>query len=300
MSWTRNSTRRRWLPAYQRNALLQLVVISGVAYIAYHGIKVTLWMSTRNADSIFGDVQSQLMLPVLEQFPQRFWTLLTYGWLHHGFWELFTNMIWLYCFGSVVQTLVGFRQIIPIYFYGLILGGLFYEAIQLLPAVHHSFPIIGGQAGIMALALAALTVSPGFRFYIADRFSIPLVVVAIIFFVLMVMNTDMRPAPLALLVGGALMGHVYIRLLHKGFRPGAWIYQVVDYFDALFQPKPGSGTSTGKRRRSLASSPPTEEESFQQQVDEILDKIHLKGYQSLTKEEKQLLIRASTMEDLSK
>lgn len=290
--------RSRWLPSYQRNALLQLVIISGVTFIAYHGIRVTLWMSTRQADSLFAEIQSHLLLPPVAQFPERFWTLFTYGWLHTGFWELFTNMIWLYCFGSVVQTLVGFRQIIPLYLYALTLGGLFFEAIQWLPGFSPAYSMMGGQAGIMGLAVASLTVSPGFRFYIADRFSIPLVLVALIFSVLMVMNTGLQPASLALLAGGGLMGHVYIRLLHRGYRPGAWIYQVVDYLDRLFQPKPGAGPSTGKRRRNRPSPPPTEEESLQQKVDDILDKIHLKGYQSLTREEKEILLRAAA--DMSK
>src|SRR5690606_20346774 len=131
MNFTRDYTRRRWLPAYHRNALLQLIVISGIAYVCYHGIRATLWMSTRSANEIFSQIESQLLLPSLEQFPSRFWTVFTYGWLHHGFWELFTNMVWMYCFGSVLQALIGFRQIIPMYFYGLILGGLFFEGIQM-------------------------------------------------------------------------------------------------------------------------------------------------------------------------
>lgn len=294
MSTSFSSRRARFLPSYHQNAALQLVVALGAMFILYKifwifGLAANQ-MPSVDATNLF---TSYIALPPVEQFGARFWTLLTYGWFHNSFWLWLTNMVWLYCFGHIVQHLIGFRQVIPLFFYGLILGGLFCLGIQLLPypALQLYYPDASGQAGVMsaqagitALAVAALTISPKYRFYLNENLGIKLWIVVLVYFFLSM--STFRLAYVLLSGGGALAGMVYVRLLQNGFKPGAWMYRLAD--------RTRNQDQELKYRKGPRRSEVQADEQFgQNRVDAILEKIHRKGYNSLTKAEKDLLMQAS-------
>ena len=70
--------------------------------------------------------------------------------------------------------------------------------------------------------------SPSYRFYLAPTFSIPISVLAIIFYALMLVNVNLYKPSLFMLGGGALTGFVYMMLLKNGKQPGMWIYNMFD------------------------------------------------------------------------
>ncbi len=43
------------------------------------------------------------------------WTLILAMFTHVAFWDVFSNMVWLYCFGSLLQQFSGVRLVIPLY-----------------------------------------------------------------------------------------------------------------------------------------------------------------------------------------
>lgn len=284
------------IPSYNENAVLQLIIACGVGFIAYHLTRVILLIADANPNTFPTLFTQNLALPELQHFASKFWTVFTYGWVHNGFWELFSNMIWLYSFGSVVQMLVGYKQVIPLFFYSLIAGGIFFEVSQLVPleSFHIGLLMFGAQAGVIGMAVAALTIQSDYRVYLGDRFSIPLVVIAAIFFVLAVMNTNLQPAPLCLLAGGALMGFIYVKLLKAGYRPGIWIYDMFDRLNNMATPDEHIQRNKGKRRSQVLSKMYEPKQGIsQKRIDDILDKINQKGYNSLTSEEKEVLLKAS-------
>lgn len=288
------SRRANFLPSYHQNAALQLVVALGAMFILYKIVWIfglaANQMATADATNLF---TSYVALPPVQKFGARVWTLLTYGWFHNSFWLWITNMVWLYCFGHIVQHMVGYRQVIPIFFYGLILGGLFCLGIQLLPypVLQVYYPDASGQAGVMtaqagvtALAVAALTISPKYRFYLNENLGIKLWIVVLVFFFLSM--STFRVAFLFLSFGGALAGIAYIKLLKAGYQPGAWGYRIAGRMqnreDELTYRK-------GPRRGEVKA-----QDGFSQnRIDAILEKIHQKGYNSLSKAEKDLLLQAS-------
>src|SRR3954471_8359866 len=146
-SYRRSSSFR--IPGYSQNAVLQLIVASGVGFIFYHGARVTLIVFGVPANAAQSTVIPWIALPALHDFLQHAWTILTYGWVHNGFLEWLSNMVWLYTFGNVLQNLVGFRQVIPTYVYGLTLGGLTCLAVQLIPGLHIPSPfVMTASAGV--------------------------------------------------------------------------------------------------------------------------------------------------------
>lgn len=284
-----------YIPGYGQNAVLQLIGASGVTFIIYHFARVIMMVAGSDKADFYNIFTRNTAVPQLQHFTEKFWTVLTYGWIHNGFWELFSNMIWLYCFGSVVQMLVGYKQLIPLYLYALVVGGVFYELAQFIPgdlfhAVDYYF---GASAGVIAFAVAALTIAPGYRFYLTSHFSIPLSVIAIIFFGLSIMNTNLQGAPMFLLVGGAVTGFSYVKFLQSGYKPGAWFYNIFSSLGNMGEPANTARNHGKKRGEVLSMIPESKQAATQKRVDDILDKINQKGYNSLTKEEKELLLNAS-------
>lgn len=284
------------IPNYEKNAVLQLIVVSALGFISYHLARVILLIVDAQPTTFPEYFTENVALPAIHLYGGKFWTVFTYGLVHNGFWELFSNMIWLYTFGSMVQMLVGYRQVIPLYVYGLVVGGLFYELCQLFPgsAFRVGYSLLGAYAGVTALATAALTLSPDYRFYLGDRFSIPIVVIAIIFFVLMIMGSNLEVPRLLLLVGGAATGFGYVKLIRAGYKPGLWVYGIFDRLNRTFTPDENASKRHHKKRtRVLSSIKELKHESDQRKLDDLLDKINRTGYQSLTKEEKEFLMNQS-------
>ena len=283
-----------YIPGYSTNAVIQLIIFNGVGYcllsIAW-AIVMIVYGSVQNFDMFF---IPNIALSSLDHFKLHWWTILTYGLFHRSFWELLSNMLWLYSFGNIVQLLIGYKQVIPLYLYSLVCGGLFFILIQFLPAsTTTNFLFLGPKAGLVGLAIAAITLSPKYRLYLTEYFSIPLYLLTGVFIVLMVISTAYNLPSLLLLIGGAVMGFCYIKLLNAGYRPGAWMYEMIERIDNSVTPKIGSRRIklNPKRDEIFQKATYNKQNVTQKRIDEILDKINLKGYNSLSQEEKDLLIR---------
>lgn len=289
-----SSRRAGFLPSYRQNAALQLVVALGAFFILYKLFWIFgLAANQMKADEATGLFTSFIALPPVHKFASHFWTILTYGWFHHSFWLWLSNMVWLYCFGHIVQGLIGYRQVIPIFASGLLLGGLFCLGGQLLPfpAMQLYYPDASGQAGVLtaqagitALAIAALTISPKYRFYLNENLGIKLWIVVVIYFFLSM--TTFRLAYLLLSVGGAVAGMGFIYLLKAGYQPGGWAYRLAD---RMQNREEDLKYKKGPKRGEVQA----QEGASQNRIDAILEKIHQKGYHSLSKAEKDLLLQAS-------
>jgi len=295
MRSTHSRSSQSRIPGFSENAVLQLIVASGVGYVTYHLIWVIIKLAEPDSMFFFTHIRPNVVLPPVSMFLSKFWTIFTYGWTHSGFWELFSNMIWLYAFGSVLQMLVGYRQVIPLFIYAMAIGGLFYEASQLIPGpIFQGRPVMmGAQGGVLALAVAALTIAPSYRFYFTPTFSVPMVLVACIFFALMVMNANLEGPALLLLAGSALTGYGYIKLMQKGYKPAGWIYSISQTLERTATPDESARYKHNVRRNKILNNLKNNPGGVSQtRIDEILDKINQKGFDSLTKEERDILTRA--------
>jgi membrane associated rhomboid family serine protease len=279
------------IPGFSQNAVLQLIIASGIGFITYHMIRVITVLA--GADRLYFETNftPNLALPPAAFFISKLWTLVTYGWVHTGFWDMFTNMVWLYAFGSIVQVLVGYRQVIPLFVFCLLTGGVCYELAQYLPNTPGGY-ILGAQAGVAGLAVAAITLSPSYRIYFAEHMSIHISIIVIIFFALMIVNTNLQVPQLLLIGGGSLMGFIYVRLLKAGYQPGMWVYTMFDRLSTWAEPDENEIRSRKNKRRNEVMHNFEPKRNTSQRIDDILDKINQKGYESLTQEEKDILMNA--------
>ncbi len=284
-----------YIPGYKNNAVLQLIIASGVAYMML-AISWALVMIVYVGDASAFNTYfiPNIGLGQLVEFKSHWWTILTYGMFQfpNSFMELLSNMVWLYCFGSVVQMLVGHKQVIPLYLYSLFVGGIFFYLFQLLPGKMGMAPaaFLGARAGLVGMAIAAITLTPSYRFYITETFTIPLMLVVGVFVFLMIAGSGFYLPVVGLMLGGALMGFAYVKLLRAGYKPAEWAYDLGNKLEGLVTPS----EQTQKPKGRIIKMYHPQQGISQSRIDEILDKINQKGYNSLTKEEKDMLLRAGS------
>lgn len=287
-----------YIPGYDNNAVLKLIFFLAGSYIALAiswAIVMIVYIKADNFNTYF---VPNIALPRLADFPSHWYTLFIYGIFHfpNSFMEMLSNMLWLYCFGSVLQMLVGKRQIAPIFFFSMLVGGVFYLLSQLLPGGFGTCPphIMGPRAGLMGICAAAVTITPKYRFYLTETFSIPILAVAGVFLVLMLIGSGYYLPVVGMMAGGAAAGFLFIKLLQAGYRPAEWIYTIGNKLERMVTPNEQAIAKRNSVRRGavLNSKMPSDTSNSEKKVDDILDKILQKGYNSLTAAEKEILIRA--------
>lgn len=220
----------------------------------------------------------------------RPWTLVTYSFLHTGIFHLFWNMILLYYSGQLFLNLFPGRIFSNVYFIGVFLGALvFVLSYNLFPAFQNMRPyMVGASAGVMAVFIFISTYTPHqqLRFFF---FNISLRYLAIAFVVLDVIQIPNGNAGGHLAhLGGAFLGFLYARKLQQGTDIGeGW---------GQFWERIGQGLRPQPKVKKVYKNPNPKSKSkstvSQQKIDAILDKISTSGYDSLSKEEKEILFRA--------
>lgn len=288
-----------YVPGLKNNAVLQLILAIGVAYCLLAISWAIIMIVDNGKDLVYNAYfMPNISLTALPVLKTHLWTILIYGWFHshESFMELISNMIWLYSFGSVIQMMVGYKQVIPLFIYTLVIGGVFYALAQLIPTtIGVGAPqYLGPRAGVMGFAIASITLSPKYRFYFTEHFHVPLAVIVGFYVLISILGSHLALPDLSLLLGGGLMGFAYIKLLQSGFRPGNWMYAIYEYMDNSFTPKEKKVVGRGYTQAFTPSYATTQPKTTitQRLIDEILDKINQKGYDALSKEEKEILLKA--------
>jgi membrane associated rhomboid family serine protease len=280
----KSSLNRFHIPNYEKNAVLQLIAYLGVGFIGIRLFWVTLIVFAVPMVDATGYSFENFGLRHLQAMPSKWWTVFTYNWFHHGFWEWLSNMLWLYCFGNALQNLIGYRQIIPLYIYASFAGAIFFIIYQVL--VPNSIPydavVMGAHVGIFAFVIATLTLSPNYKIYFSDFFGLPLYVLGSVYLLLIMLHGNFNPIILMMLLGAAIMSFLYIKLIQNGMKPGVWIYEWIDGMNQKFSP-----TEAPKVIKSSKDKSPDDI-----LIDQILDKINESGFESLSQKDKDFLRNA--------
>lgn len=283
------------------NALNQLIIINGLVFAVLIILRAIFFIAQSGS---YQFIMRWLALPSdLYSLVRHPWTLLTYAFVHEGFLHILFNMLNLYWFGQLIREYLGDRRLVSLYILGALVGAVFFLlAYNFIPALQPFVgqPVIGASASVTAVIVAAATLLPDFTFmlFIIGAVKIKWIAVAVVLISIAGINGG-NPGGEITHLGGALLGFVFVKQLKAGRDMGAPVMAVGDWFSRLASQKPGMRvthrqpvtTSARAAGGNTKSSGPAA--AGQDEIDLILDKISHSGYESLSKDEKQKLFRAS-------
>lgn len=280
------------------NALMFLVAINAILYIAI----VFAWMFfkiTEPNDANLLDVSEWFTLSGnMSLFVLRPWTILSYMFTQTGFFFLLINMVWLWTFGSILQSMVGNTKLIPLYIYGGLAGGVVYVVASLIMSSSiNSYSLEGANAAIMCVAVATTVLVPDYRFFRMLNGGIPIWVLTLVYVIIDMTGASPKGTAYSLShLGGAGAGYLFVVLLRRGVDGSLWMNNFYQWISNLFNPAKRNKLKVVKDKvfyKTGTQKPYTKKARItENRVDEILDKINQKGYQSLSEEEKDILKRA--------
>lgn len=256
---------------------------------------------------------------------------ITYQFLHGGFTHLFFNMFALWMFGCVIENVWGPKKFIFYYIFCGIGAGLCQEMVQYIsfaadgltsldPAqvlnvngqrlmtvdqIMNLSSTIGASGAVYGILLAFGMTFPNERIFI---FPLPIpikakwfvAIYAIIEFVSAMSSVGDGVAHMAH-IGGMLFGFLLILYWRK--RPNSYfnVDATRQFFDKWSRTSRTSHTGeTSYTSSNTTYSRPGDDMEYnarkkarQEEIDKILDKIRVSGYDSLSKEEKRRLFEAS-------
>ncbi len=285
------------------NALIALITINAIGLIIPGLIKLIYILVDSSSATFSSHILPWFILPAkLTSLGKAPWTVLSYMFVHTHIILAFTNMLWLWAFGSILQDMAGNKKIIPVYLYGGIAGAIIFIATnyaipQLRPTIGSTY-FEGANASIMAVAIATTALAPDYRIFRMLNGGIPLWVLTILYVIIDFASIG-KGAPaihLAHLAGG-LVGFFFIVALRRGYDSGAWMIRFYNWFLNLCNPDKKILTPQKTKEKlfyKTGNQKPFEKHAIitQQRIDEILDKINQKGIHLLSEEEKNILRRA--------
>ncbi len=236
----------------------------------------------------------------LHELLKKPWTILTYGFLHKGVWHILFNMLWIYWIGSILVDFLGSRKLLPLYIYGILVGGLAYLLMLNLQQEYNHI-LFGASAGVMAIVWATVALLPDYKIHLLFFGSVPLVYLAAAFtiFDILSISGGTNAGGAIAHIGGALFGFSYIKLYQKGVDLSIGFNQVYDYFaDLISKNRLKENVHLSYRKTSKVkpnqSKPSVKlDDDQEEQLNHILDKINESGYESLSKQEKEFLFKKS-------
>lgn len=263
-----------------------LIGINIIIYLAINIPNVILWLST--GSSIISDTADKY-LELSAYYPlllHHFWTPVTYQFMHASVWHIAINMLWLYWMGQIFEEFLGNKKTIGVYLLGGLTGALFFVlGFNYIPVFAHSgmvhVPIVGASAAVMAILIATATLLPDYTMMLFLIGPVRLKWLALVYVIIdFLMIAEGNPGGEISHLGGALFGFIYIKQLQRG-------NDMVGFFANLFKSRSKLKAASKANLKNTSNKP------RQEDVDRILDKISQTGYESLSKQEKEILFRAS-------
>ncbi len=221
----------------------------------------------------------------------KVWTLISYAFLHGGFFHIMCNMLGLYFLGTFVEKWLGAKKFVALFFFGALTGALLWLGFSWST----NSLLVGASAGVMAVLACFCVCSP------------PVPITFLLFFIL-----PIRLKPLTLLkvatgfeifglfysfsygqseiayaahLGGIGAGVLFAELARRG---------KLNFLEKFSIPTPKMFAGRHNKQKASAYKfkidVPTD---ISASVDKILQKVEKFGFSSLTDEEREFLRRVN-------
>ena len=237
---------------------------------------------------------------------RRPWTLVTYMFVHNDLWHILFNMLWLYWLGRIFMEFFSSKQLSGLYILGGLGGGALYLLCSNLLGHLHGSALIGSSAAVIAIVVAAAVYVPDYKIGLLFLGQVAIKWVALVTVLIAVLSLDGGNIGGNIAhLGGAAVGAWYALRIKRGrdiTRPlNAMIDAVVGLFNGRSVKKVASqwrqSAADRSRQQDAAQRQPRgarpADTVSEEELDNILRKIKVAGYDALTDAEKDKLFKAS-------
>ena len=246
------------------------------------------------------------------KFVHQPWSVISYMFLHYDVMHILFNMLWLYWFGAMFHQIFGTRRFVGLYFLGGIGGALLYMlAYNVLPLFSSTEGLLlGASASVLAIVAATAVRQPDYKVGLLffGQISLKWIAIVTIFIDVISIGSSNAGGHIAHL-GGALTGAAFALADRRGTDITAWFNRAIDLIVNLTRRRPRVkvGNFHNSPFTRTKQQPRTDKQQYERdngrrhtmtpaeeaEMDEILKKIKLSGYSSLTAEEKRRLFEVS-------
>ncbi|MEC5142513.1 rhomboid family intramembrane serine protease [Chitinophaga sp. 212800010-3] len=279
---------RYWLR--QGNTVNHLLFWNIVVFLGLNILRLIAFLTKQPAPFIWTYDQLAMHMPPAA-FILKPWGLITYMFTHVAVFHVLYNMINLYWFGNLFRDFLGNKRVLPLYLLGGIAGGLLYLLCGVIFPGYAGSTMVGASASIMCILMAAATLMPNYEIGLLFIGGVKLKWLAIALIVLgLISIPDGNIGGIVSHLGGVLLGFLYVRTLQAGTdlcQPLIWL------FDASNWRRPKQSNRKFKPKKSPLKVVKKADDSNPSRLDQLLDKINEKGYNSLSAEEKAWLDKVS-------
>jgi membrane associated rhomboid family serine protease len=296
--YMKDTGRFRWSEIMWPDAPTTLVIVNVVVFLLQRfGVL---------SEQVFNETRPYGALSIEALLQGRVWTIFTHLFVHGSVLHLVGNCIMIFFTGKAVQSLIGSRHFLNVYF----LSGLVGAATELLASwvMHRDIAIIGATGAAFGTMLALAVMLPqemitAMLYFIipvrARLWTLTMVLVGISAACAVLQVTGILDLGIANFdhLGGSLAGWWFVRLLGYGGPPVTYEHMWEER-QRREEKRAYAGVRKRQRARDAEESegempPLTKKQLIEQEIDPILDKIAAHGIESLSDEERRLLARAS-------
>ncbi len=216
------------------------------------------------------------------------WRLVTFQFLHDpsSLMHIGFNMLGLWIFGPMVEQYLGGKKYLAFYLVCGLFGGLLFIILNFIGFLKISpdMPLVGSSAGVFGVIVACAKIAPNNEIILLfppipmkmRTFAYGYVAIALFSLLIGTQNAGGEAAH----VGGAIAGYFFIRKSHL-------LSDFFDVFGDSRESKSKPPKKTALRNYKNTDGPHPDE------IDAILDKVHKKGFASLSEKDKKKLREAS-------
>lgn len=290
-------------------SLIRLVLVNVLVFVALlitHLVMIPIAGDRAVADFVF-DTRVMHWLQstyVWSDLLYRPWTVVTYMFVHVDFFHIFFNLLMLWFSGRLFMDLLGGRRLVGNYLLGGVSGWLLYAvAYNYIPGLRvlsDGRDILGASAAVMGVFIGIASFRPNMVVNLLIFGGVRLKWIALIYVVLDLVSIrqGMNSGGHLAHIGGALYGYLATTQLERGRDWSGGLVSGIERIGGIFTRMKSSELRVEKMDRRKVRV--VEDAQFnagkrmkEERVNAILDKISRSGYDSLSKEEKNFLFRAS-------
>ncbi|MBT8218557.1 MAG: rhomboid family intramembrane serine protease [Bacteroidia bacterium] len=275
------------------NMVTRLIIVNVVVFIIINVLKLVFRLTNAGKiPEVYFDIRNFFCVSTswLHDITHP-WVFITSNFLHEGFFHIFWNMLLFFWFGRIVGDLIGDRKILPLYLLGGIFGCLAFFVGMNLPILGSGVETyaLGASASVMAVIVAAAVISPDYTLHLLFLGPVKMKYIAIVLVLIDVFALSPGSGGPIGHLGGAAFGAIFVGQMRAGRDMSVPVNRFFDRLSGFVGKVKDSGQHNSRKKKIQVE----EEFTHQERVDAILDKIKAKGYESLTKEEKEFLFHAS-------